>query len=192
LQRSLKRDSFSKAYFYYREVINLDIIIRSATIDDAEKVARIKIEGLQTAYRGIIDDSFLNSMDINEEIEKRKNNIENGVDIIVAELNNEIVGFCLYRNYIKELDRLFPPQILITWNKNNKDIEIATDLYNTIGQRYFSKKSYEDHFNVQYPSAPTLPLKEFLWKNKELVENLMLKNYQTFISKKSEIIDLLN
>jgi len=80
----------------------LDIIIRSATIDDAEKVARIKIEGLQTAYRGIIDDSFLNSMDINEEIEKRKNNIENGVDIIVAELNNEIVGFCLYRNYIKD------------------------------------------------------------------------------------------
>jgi len=44
------------------------------------------------------------------------------------------------KNYIKELDHLFPPQILITWNKNNKDIEIATDLYNTIGQRYFSKK----------------------------------------------------
>ena len=41
-------------------------------------------------------------MNINEEIEKRKNNIENGVDIIVAELNNEIVGFCLYRNYIKD------------------------------------------------------------------------------------------
>ena len=82
----------------------MDIIIRTATINDAEKVAKIKIEGWQTAYRGIIDDSFLDNMNINEEIDKRKNNIENGVDIIVAELNNEIVGFCLYRNYIKNSD----------------------------------------------------------------------------------------
>ena len=79
----------------------MDIIIRKATINDAEKVAKIKIEGWQTAYRGIIDDEFLDNMNLNEEIEK-KNNIEDGVDIIVAELDNEIVGFCLYRNYIKD------------------------------------------------------------------------------------------
>ena len=82
----------------------MNIIIRKATIAEAEKVAEIKIEGWQTAYRGIIDDNFLDNMNINDEIEKRKNNIENGVEIIVAELNNEIVGFCLYRNYIKEPD----------------------------------------------------------------------------------------
>lgn len=80
----------------------MDIRIRTATINDAEKVAKIKIEGWQTAYRGIIDDEFLDNMNLNEEIEKRKNNIEDGVDIIVAELNNEVVGFCLYRNYIKD------------------------------------------------------------------------------------------
>ena len=80
----------------------MDIIIRTATINDAEKVAKIKIEGWQTAYRGIIDDEFLDNMNLNEEIEKRKNNIENGVDIIVAELNNEVIGFCLYRDYIKD------------------------------------------------------------------------------------------
>lgn len=79
----------------------MNILIRNATINDAEKVAEIKIEGWQTAYRGIIDDSFLDNMNINEEIEKRRNNIKDGVDIIVAEFNDEIVGFCLYRNYIK-------------------------------------------------------------------------------------------
>ena len=83
-------------------MIELDIIIRTATINDAEKVAKIKIEGWQTAYRGIIDDEFLDNMNLNEEIEKRKDNIKDGVDIIVAEFNNEIVGFCLYRNYIKD------------------------------------------------------------------------------------------
>ena len=76
-----------------------NIIIRNATIDDIEKIADIKIEGWQTAYRGIIDDDFLDSMDREKEIEKRRNNIENGVSIVVAKLNNEIVGFCLYRNY---------------------------------------------------------------------------------------------
>ncbi|MBR0491831.1 MAG: GNAT family N-acetyltransferase [Clostridia bacterium] len=80
----------------------MDIIIRTATINDVGQIAKIKIEGWQTAYKGIIDNDFLDNMNLNEEIKKRKNNIENGVDIIVAELNNEIVGFCLYRNYIKE------------------------------------------------------------------------------------------
>ena len=77
----------------------LDIIIRAATIKDIEKIADIKIEGWQTAYRGIVDDNFLDNMDREKEIEKRRNNIDNGVNIIVAELNNDIVGFCLYRNY---------------------------------------------------------------------------------------------
>ncbi|ORX80659.1 hypothetical protein BCR32DRAFT_327627 [Anaeromyces robustus] len=108
----------------------------------------------------------------------------------VGRTEDEKVNFIF--NYIKELDQLFPPQILITWNKNNEDIEFSTDLYNTIGQRYFSKKEYEKHFNIQYPNAPTLPLKEFLWKNKELVEKLMFQNYNIFISKKTEITDLLN
>ncbi|KAL6600679.1 UNC-like C-terminal-domain-containing protein [Neocallimastix sp. 'constans'] len=112
-------------------------------------------------------------------------------------LNNEIghtevdkIKFI--KNYIKELDQLFPPEILITWNKDNNDIEISTDLYNTIGQRYFSKEEYNKQFNVQYPSIPTLPLKEFLWKNKELVEKLMLNNFEKYLSKKSEITELLN
>ena len=82
----------------------MNIIIRSATINDAEKVARIKIEGWQTAYRGIIDSVFLDNMDINAEIEKRKRNLEEGASIVIAELNNEVVGFCLYRDYNENLE----------------------------------------------------------------------------------------
>ena len=79
----------------------MEIIIRKARNEDAEAIANIKISGWRTAYKGIIEDDFLDNMNINEEIEKRKNNIEKGADIIVAELDNEIVGFCLYRDYIK-------------------------------------------------------------------------------------------
>ena len=49
-----------------------DIIIRNATIEDVERIADIKIEGWQTAYRGIIDDDFLDNMDREKEIEKRR------------------------------------------------------------------------------------------------------------------------
>ena len=76
-----------------------NIIIRNATIDDIEKIADIKIEGWQTAYRGIVEDNYLDNMDREKEIEKRRKNIDKGVNIIVAESNNEIVGFCLYRNF---------------------------------------------------------------------------------------------
>ncbi|ORX56700.1 hypothetical protein BCR36DRAFT_409884 [Piromyces finnis] len=128
---------------------------------------------------------------------KKLDNLSKKIDDLFSKsrnmLNNEIGNveedkISFIENYIRELDNLFPPQILITWNQNNNEIEFSTDLYNTIGQRYFSKKDYNKHFNVQYPIAPTLPLKEFLWKNKELVEDLMLKNFNTYTSKKSEII----
>ena len=79
----------------------MNISIRDAKLKDVDRIIDINMRGWQTAYRGIIDDDFLDNMNINEEIEKRKNNIKNGADIIVAELDNEIVGFCLYRDYIK-------------------------------------------------------------------------------------------
>ena len=88
LQRSLKR-FFLQDLFLFEGVIKVqDIIIRNATIEDIEKIADIKIEGWQTAYRGIIDDDFLDNMDRKKEIEKKRKNIDNGVNIIVAELKN--------------------------------------------------------------------------------------------------------
>lgn len=92
-----------------------NIIIRNATIEDIEKIADIRIEDWQIAYRGIIADDFLDNMDREREIEKQKNNIESGVNIIVAELDNNVVGFCLYRNY-----RKYPE------NYPNADCEISS------------------------------------------------------------------
>ena len=56
---------------------------------------RDRVNGWKTAYKGIIDDEFLNSMNIEERIEKREKDYDqNG--FIVAEKNKEIVGFCRY------------------------------------------------------------------------------------------------
>ena len=69
------------------------------------QVAEIVVNGWKTAYKGIIDDEYLDSLNVEKKYEKRlKDYEENG--FIVAEMNNEIVGFCRYT-----LDNLFSKQI---------------------------------------------------------------------------------
>lgn len=80
----------------------MDILIRNATIQDFEAIADIKIAGWQTAYRGIIDDNFLDNMNREQEIEKRKSNLGKE-NLIIAECNGKIVGFSLYRDYNKDM-----------------------------------------------------------------------------------------
>ncbi len=72
-----------------------NIMIRNIEEKDIPSVVDIQIDGWKSAYKGIIDDNILKSMNRNERIEKRKNDYkENG--FIVAELNNQVVGFCRY------------------------------------------------------------------------------------------------
>ncbi len=73
----------------------LDIKIRNVKEEDIEHIVDIKIDGWKTAYKGIISDEYLNNMNRNFEIDKRKKDYkENG--FIVAILNDEVVGFCRY------------------------------------------------------------------------------------------------
>ncbi len=72
-----------------------NIIIRNIEENDIPSVVDIQINGWKTAYREIIDDNVLNSMNREERIEKRRKDYkENG--FIVAELDNQVVGFCRY------------------------------------------------------------------------------------------------
>lgn len=72
-----------------------DFIIRNIREEDISSVVDIQISGWKTDYKGIIDDDYLNSMDRDKKIEKRKRDYkDNG--FIVAELNKKIVGFCRY------------------------------------------------------------------------------------------------
>ena len=74
----------------------MDIIIRKVKKEDIEDVADIKISGWQTAYKGIIDNSFLEKMDKTKEIEKSMIYYNKDIGFIVALNENEIVGFSRY------------------------------------------------------------------------------------------------
>lgn len=72
-----------------------NIIVRNIEEKDIPRVVDIQIDGWKTAYKGIIDDSILTSMDRDKKIEKRnKDYKDNG--FIVAESDKEVVGFCRY------------------------------------------------------------------------------------------------
>lgn len=57
-----------------------NIRIRTIREEDIPSVVDIQIEGWKTAYKGMIEDDFLNSMNRNKKIEQRKR-IINRTDI---------------------------------------------------------------------------------------------------------------
>ena len=108
-----------------------DIIIRNVNEKDIPSVADIQINGWQTAYKGIIDDIILNSMDKDEKMKRLERNYKkNG--FVVAEIENEVVGFCRYADSNE-----------FTTNMQDIDCEITalyvkSDLkYNGIGTKLF-------------------------------------------------------
>ena len=86
-----------------------NIIIRNVKEKDLWSVSSIVVEGWKSAYRGIIDDEFLDSLKIEDNYNRRlKDYQENG--FVVAEIDNEVVGFCrftvnnLFSQDVKDID----------------------------------------------------------------------------------------
>ena len=82
-----------------------NVIIRNVKKEDLRAVSEIVVRGWKTAYKGIIDNEYLESLKVEDNYQKRlKDYNENG--FVVAELNGEIVGFCRYT-----LENLFSKEL---------------------------------------------------------------------------------
>ena len=66
------------------------MIIREATREDAWQIAEISVEDWKTAYRGIIDSAYLDSMSVEERYQREAQRYQN---YIVAADGKEILGF---------------------------------------------------------------------------------------------------
>lgn len=78
-----------------------NIKIRNIKKEDIPQVVDIQIRAWRTAYKGIIDDNYLANMNPEEKIKMREKDY-NENKFIVAEINNEIVGFCRYTDNINK------------------------------------------------------------------------------------------
>lgn len=73
------------------------ITIRNVRAEDLPAVADIKIKGWQAAYRGIVDDDYLDGL--SDAYDRTLQKLENSYTtngFIVAEADGEILGFCRY------------------------------------------------------------------------------------------------
>jgi ribosomal protein S18 acetylase RimI-like enzyme len=73
-----------------------DLKIRKADIEDAEAIAAVHVETWQNAYLGLIPDSYLQSLSIDQRAITWRENLQNQHStshILVAELADQIVGF---------------------------------------------------------------------------------------------------
>ena len=77
----------------------LDCIIRPAVLSDALGIAHIHVRTWQCAYKGQIPDSYLNNLSIEERAsgwKKILSTVEKGNHALVAEHQNQIVGWCTF------------------------------------------------------------------------------------------------
>ena len=78
-----------------------NINIRDIKKEDIPQVVDIQISGWRTAYKGIIDDEYLENMNYEERIKMRQKDYKE-IGFIVAEHDNEVVGFCRYTDNMEK------------------------------------------------------------------------------------------
>lgn len=118
-----------------------NIIIRKIELKDIEQVAKIKVIGWQTAYKGIINQDYLDSLNIEEQTKKFAQSICD--TFIVAEQGSEILGFCRYvfdNSFSPNLNDIDCELTAIYVKHNKKGLGIGTKLFNYVTNE-FSKKS---------------------------------------------------
>ena len=79
--------------------------IRNLTIDDVPGAARIRVDGWRRAYDGIVDNEYLNSLDVEEQAQIFLKCVGSD-NFIVAIMDGEVVGFCRFL-----FDNSFSPNI---------------------------------------------------------------------------------
>lgn len=73
--------------------------IRKPNLNDIESIAKLKVEGWQSAYKEIIDNEYLASMSVSKQINAiRSYSLDT---IFVAEKDREIIAFCRFYDYDK-------------------------------------------------------------------------------------------
>lgn len=122
----------------------MDIIIRNVKKEDLPSVVDIKITGWQAAYKGIIDDDYLNNLTNERETniaKMEKNYMKNG--FIVAEINGEVVGFCRYifdNSFSKEINDIDCELGAIYVRPDLKYSGIGTKMFNYVLNEFKSNK----------------------------------------------------
>lgn len=77
------------------------MIIRTASIQDSPSIAKIHVDGWRQAYTGLIDQSYLDSMDYQTWEKKWVANLTDPTDmvhLVASKKDGQILGFCVFNH----------------------------------------------------------------------------------------------
>jgi GNAT superfamily N-acetyltransferase len=74
----------------------LDSVIRNGRVDDAQELGRVHVAGWRSAYHGLIDQTFLDSLNADSRARWWREAVGRpGQTLSVAEVDRVVEGFCL-------------------------------------------------------------------------------------------------
>ena len=93
-------------------------MIRIGKIDDAEKIAKIKIDNWRKTYKNIFPDEYLKNLNFKNEIQKYKDGF-NKRNVITFEKDEEIIAYCYYGNRKEEKLQEYTGEVFAIYVKND-------------------------------------------------------------------------
>ena len=113
------------------------IIIRTAEKEDVWQIAEILVEDWQTAYRGIMDDDFLDSLSVDQRYEIEVKRYEK---YVVAAEGNEVLGYAWLEPTEDEPADCEVIALYVRYSKRNKGtgkllMQYAFDYFRSIGRK---------------------------------------------------------
>lgn len=93
-------------------------MIRIGKIDDAEKIAKIKIDNWRKTYKNIFPDEYLENLNFKNEVQKYKDGFKKR-NIITFENNGEIIAYCYYGTRKEEALSKYTGEIFAIYVKND-------------------------------------------------------------------------
>ena len=113
------------------------IIIRTAEKEDVWQIAEILVEDWQTAYRGIMDDDFLDSLSVDQRYEIEVKRYEK---YVVAAERNEVLGYAWLEPTEDEPADCEVIALYVRYSKRNKGtgkllMQYAFDYFRSIGRK---------------------------------------------------------
>ncbi|MFE7901383.1 GNAT family N-acetyltransferase [Streptomyces sp. NPDC057424] len=77
--------------------------VREMTIADCDRVAEIRTRGWQSAYRGLIPQSYLDGLSLEEDAERRRTYLSQGdgsvVNLVAEDARGELLGWACHGRY---------------------------------------------------------------------------------------------
>lgn len=80
----------------------MPVRIREMVLPDCERVAEIRVRGWQSAYKGLIPQSYLDALGVEQDAQRRREHFERSdgtVVNLVAERDGEVVGWACHGPY---------------------------------------------------------------------------------------------